>query len=128
MSYARRLKHLRSLGFKSYPEYLKSDLWKRVRARVFLEKGQNCSLCANEATQVHHNRYHRNDLIGKKLSFLVPICRRCHELIEHENGKKLKHCEVRRKYERLRKVAKIEVFTSSPPVLLSKRCAGFADR
>lgn len=80
--YRERNATLHAMGFKSYRVYLASDLWKLVRSRVFRKKGRICSLCPAPATSVHHNRYHRNDLLGKNLKFLNPICNACHEEIE----------------------------------------------
>lgn len=82
LSYASRNRNLALLGFRSYADYLKSDLWRKIRAKVFLVKGRACWICGEYATQVHHNRYHRNDLLGKRLRFLNPICGKCHETIE----------------------------------------------
>lgn len=89
-SYHSRDLALRELGFSDYREYLRSSLWKLVRTKVFRVKGRSCYLCSGFADMVHHNRYHKNDLIGKNLAFLFPICSICHERIEFSNkGKKL---------------------------------------
>lgn len=85
--YASRDFILRQMGFKSYRDYLKSDLWQKVRAQVFQEKGRICHCCGNPATSVHHNRYHRNDLTGKTLTFLFPICAICHDGVEFSKKK-----------------------------------------
>lgn len=87
-SYASRNYILKMLGFASYKEYLASDLWKSVRKKVYAAKGKNCYLCGKPATELHHNRYHKNDLIGKKLKYIHPICRGCHEDIEFRAGEK----------------------------------------
>jgi hypothetical protein len=86
--YRHRDENLKILGFASYRDYLASFLWQRVREKVFQAKGHNCLLCGRTATQVHHNRYHVNDLSGKTLRYVNPICRPCHEEIEFDGGKK----------------------------------------
>lgn len=86
--YDSRIRNLKVIGFATYAEYLASDLWKSIRVRVFASKGSTCVACPAFATQVHHNRYHKNDLLGKNLNFLVPICRTCHEVAEFDRGKK----------------------------------------
>jgi 5-methylcytosine-specific restriction endonuclease McrA len=88
MSYVTRNEWLRLLGFKSYREYLRSDLWKSIRVRVYAAKGGNCFLCGKPATELHHNRYYRTDLIGKKLRYINPVCRECHKSIEFDDGRK----------------------------------------
>lgn len=103
-SYASRSRTLNLMGFRSYAEYLKSDLWRRVRAKVFASKGRACCICGEHATQVHHNRYHRNDLLGKRLRFLNPICGRCHEGIEFlADGNKATVKQAGKAFDRLRK-------------------------
>lgn len=102
-SYASRNFYLRMLGFCSYAAYLKSDLWKKVRKRVFECKGRDCYLCGKYATQVHHNRYHKNDLTGKRLKFLNPICGECHDGIEFLAGKKASLEQAKRKFDRIRR-------------------------
>lgn len=98
-SYQNRAVVLQQLGFKSYKDYLKSDLWKKVKQKVFRKKGSYCSLCNNPATTIHHNRYHRNDLIGKKTTFLNPICHECHQKIEFSDTKKSSVREAHLKFQ-----------------------------
>lgn len=90
--YDSRDAELKSIGFANYREYLKSDLWRAIRRKVYALKGRVCHLCPNQADALHHNRYHKNDLLGKKLDFIHPICNRCHERIEFqmENGRRKK--------------------------------------
>lgn len=88
-SYAGRAYWLKVIGFSSYRQYLKSDLWKRVRGLVFQVKGRDCYLCGGFASQAHHQRYHKNDLIGKKLMFIQPLCGRCHLAIEFDGESKM---------------------------------------
>ncbi len=90
-SYVDRNHTLRQLGFASYQEYLESDLWRKVRLQVYVIKGRTCRMCLSKpATCVHHNRYHLNDLTGRKLKFLEPLCDDCHKKIEFEqDGEKI---------------------------------------
>lgn len=88
-SYEARNIFLRQLKFKDYKSYLKSRLWKKVRGKVFKKKGCACEICGNYATEIHHSRYHKNDLLGRNLKFLHPLCRDCHYSIEFDGEKKL---------------------------------------
>lgn len=87
--YKSRAVGLRAIGFASYREYLRSDLWKEIRSKVYAAKGRECYLCGEPATQLHHNRYHKNDLLGKKIRFINPVCDPCHEAIEFEGNEKV---------------------------------------
>lgn len=89
-SYQSREIHLKEIGFGSYQAYLKSDLWKKVRSAVYKAKGDRCFRCSEKAEVIHHTRYHKNDLLGKTLLFLFPVCSKCHEYIEFsKKGKKV---------------------------------------
>lgn len=84
-----RARTLFYLGFSSYKAYLKSKLWREIRKRVFAAKGRRCVLCGCKATQIHHRSYDRATLLGLILTFLEPVCKRCHEGIEFtESGRK----------------------------------------
>ena len=107
-SYEARNKFLLELKFKDYKSYLKSKLWKRVRAKVFKKKGCACEVCHAYATEIHHSRYHKNDLLGRNLKFLHPLCRECHENIEFDGEKKLSLKEAVAKQEILKGKAKKE--------------------
>lgn len=86
--YTSRNANLKRLGFACYRDYLASELWREVRKKVYAAKGRACYLCGQPATELHHNRYHKNDLVGKKLKFINPICRGCHQGIEFQEGEK----------------------------------------
>lgn len=101
--YGSRNAILLSLGFESYQAYLRSDLWKVVRAKVYAAKGRCCYLCDAPATELHHNRYHLNDLIGKRLKYINPICNSCHFKIEFKNGRKTTLGQARASFRRLRR-------------------------
>lgn len=109
MSYQTRAMALREIGFASYAEYLASDLWKSIRAKVYAIAGHDCCLCGKPATELHHNRYHRNDLLGKRLRFIKPICRSCHEGIEFDEGKKVGVDQAKKAFGRKRRALKKEL-------------------
>jgi hypothetical protein len=105
-SYESREVGLRELGFASYRAYLRSELWQRIRRQVYKLKGSLCYLCQEPATELHHNRYHVNDLSGKRLCHIQPVCRQCHESIEFQGSKKVSVSEATKAYRRKRKVAR----------------------
>lgn len=80
MDYRSRNYWLGRLGFKSYPDYLKSPTWRSIRDSIDM---RFCSCCDKPATQIHHSRYHKNDLTGKTRKNLHPICAACHHAIEY---------------------------------------------
>lgn len=88
LGYQKRNEFLKTLGYKSYYEYLKSPLWKKIRARQ-LKKHPQCKFCNKPASQVHHKIYTELNLTGKSSGYLISICRPCHQKIEtNEDGKK----------------------------------------
>jgi hypothetical protein len=56
IEYSIRSKSLISLNFKTYEDYLFSDLWKNIRID-FLNKNPFCYLCNKLALQIHHASY-----------------------------------------------------------------------
>lgn len=88
-SYASRDQYLAACRLGSYGQYLASSLWKNVRQKVFKKKGRLCVACGGVATQVHHLRYHRRDLLGQSMRYMVPICQPCHKAVEYDGTKKV---------------------------------------
>ena len=101
----KRNKILKKMGFKTYRIYLESDLWSKVRLKVFEKKGETCYLCReSHASTVHHNRYAMSDLNGGRLIGMFPLCSKCHQTIEFDqDGKKNSLPEVRRSFNMMRK-------------------------
>lgn len=69
---------LRSLGFTSYDDYIRSPLWLAIRLRVYAAKGRSCVKCGGQSEQVHHARYDKATLTGESIEFLHPVCPTCH--------------------------------------------------
>lgn len=65
-------------GKRKHDTYLKSDKWKRLRAKILERDRFLCQGCLTErATEVHHYSY---DNLGDEFAWqLVSICRKCHE-------------------------------------------------
>ncbi len=88
-TYGQRNALLVRLGYKTYSDYLQSDLWRGIRAKGFKEHGTACRLCEAETDTLHHISYGEDVLLGANLQQLVPLCRTCHTLVEvRDNGKK----------------------------------------
>jgi hypothetical protein len=102
-TYEDRNRILKTLGFSSYAEYQRSPLWAEVREKVFQQKGRKCFMCGFSATQVHHNRYHPNDFLGKRTRFLNPVCGSCHVGIEFDGERKVSLAEAKVAFQRKRK-------------------------
>ena len=61
-----------------YSEYLKSNKWKRLRARAIKRAKNKCQLCFDDKNlQVHHRTYQR--LFNESLVDLTVLCERCHK-------------------------------------------------
>lgn len=101
--YGQRNADLQKLGFRNYEEYLQSKLWAEIREATFALKGRCCTLCKEEATQVHHELYDIDVLEGRCLRYLWPICYFCHHKIEYfPNGVKREFQDVQKVFRRLR--------------------------
>jgi len=85
--YEDRKEFLSALGYTSYPEYLASDDWKKIRERK-LYKHPTCLICPNDATHVHHMSYVVAVLLGLKNELLVSLCETCHSRIEFDGKRK----------------------------------------
>ena len=97
-SYLARARNLRRLGFRSYREYLASDLWKAIRDRVLDRDCGRCAFCHFfEAVSVHHMLYDAATLRGDTLEHLKSTCGKCHLGIEFDrDGNKREMCSARR--------------------------------
>jgi 5-methylcytosine-specific restriction endonuclease McrA len=79
--YQQRAESLRTLGFSSYQDYLRSPIWRFVRGLVMKRCRGQCESCRiNRASQVHHTSYSVKVLLGHKLKRLVGVCDMCHEM------------------------------------------------
>lgn len=83
------------LGFKSYEEYLNSDIWQNFRKRYFKSRRRKHCMCCrtpNFEVELHHLTY---DRLGKeRLADVVPLCREHHEAV-HEILKQQYNNDIR---------------------------------
>lgn len=85
-SYAKRNAILKSIGYKSYAEYLRSGAWKIIRARHL--GSRQCKVCVSrQASVLHHVSYSKQVLLHGDEHLLVPLCHRCHGHIETLGGR-----------------------------------------
>ena len=76
-AYQQRNNVLLVMGFTSYAQYQRSDLWKGIRKRQLLKQPW-CTGCGGKAWQVHHLRYDKLTMMGRCSKSLVSVCGRCH--------------------------------------------------
>jgi len=96
--YGSRNKIVAKLGFANYGSYLRSKMWRNIRARVLKRDRGTCRFCSrDEASQVHHWTYTRAALCGNgDQHCLWSVCRECHQWIEvHTDGVKTTPAEMR---------------------------------
>lgn len=79
---------LKSMGYKTYANYLDSPEWTRIRGNVLLADKCSCRCCGEMATEVHHTSYDIWTLRGGCLDGLHAICRKCHKLVEFQGRNK----------------------------------------
>jgi hypothetical protein len=90
---------LKRIGFNSYAEYLKSDLWKSIRRQV-IKQSPDCFRCGKNAEHVHHRSYSFDVMIGRKNNELVSTCSICHRNAEYDElGKKKTLSEANKFYD-----------------------------
>ena len=87
--YTRRRSVLVAMGFDSYAEYLRSDLWKTIRKTVLKRDRFRCRCCRGKATEAHHREYTEESLSGLDTSTIVSVCRACHVSSEFDGIKKV---------------------------------------
>jgi hypothetical protein len=85
LGYGKRNEILKSMGFLSYGEYLKSELWQIIRNKVLQRNENKCQLCGKPAKVVHHAGYYEEQLRGDELSHLFSLCHFCHRKIEFDS-------------------------------------------
>lgn len=68
-----------------YRNYLRSDKWRRKRAKALKRAKNRCQVCSSPRDlQVHHRTYSR---IGKERAYdLIVLCEICHRLF-HDHGR-----------------------------------------
>ena len=72
-----------SLGFKSYNEYLQSDLWKEKRELILSIFNWECQKCGSKKRlEIHHKTY--ENVGNEKQRDVTVLCKKCHE--EKYNG------------------------------------------
>lgn len=74
-------KTLTKLGFETYEEYLKSDLWRSIRSDAYMSRGRFCVICSDPAECIHHASYRRDVMDGSDIKPLYPLCHKCHKRI-----------------------------------------------
>jgi hypothetical protein len=77
--WAHRDARLSELGFSSYGEFLKSDGWQRTKERFRESQMPQECICGDDDVHFHHLTYER--LGRERLSDLMPLCRRCHQMV-----------------------------------------------
>jgi len=83
--YKKICRQLNELGFKSYSEFLSSNLWKEFRAVLYKkDKPVICSICKNRSDLLflHHMTYKRM-LDPRNLRW---VCKDCHSKVHLENN------------------------------------------
>lgn len=102
-TYAARDELLRTLGFGSYAEYLRSVTWKRIRMAVLRRGRFKCQLCGRKTWTVHHVRYTRAALLGETYDDMTPLCGKCHTGVEFDrDGEKRTLVDSQKSFRRIK--------------------------
>ena len=110
-----RNKALKEMGFKSYNDYLKSDIWIKTKIVWYKAKKRkpaywgSCNLCGSKSNLVlHHMNYKFNNICKPTLVGKITLCEYCHNdfhKYSFANLKKNIHGALRmyKKYEKSKK-------------------------
>lgn len=106
--YEERDRILKEMGYCDYNEYLESALWARIRTKVLNSSGGKCRLCREPAVIVHHRNYKFLTMKGVTWrKSLIPLCNKCHYILEFDSDVKTSGSTVDAKYlEKKRKIKK----------------------
>lgn len=99
ISHDKRKYHHSKMEFKTYGDYLKSNLWKSIRNRVAKRDGGHCKCCGSKAECVHHIKYTEGSLRGTSLRYLISLCNVCHG--EVHGGCELPHGDTEKLFKML---------------------------
>src|SRR5579872_4383203 len=70
---------LKTLGFRSYGAYLRSEHWQEFKGKYFKRHKKVCFCCGVPARHLHHITYEH---LGKERQKDVkPLCRKCHKAV-----------------------------------------------
>ena len=86
--YSQRDDVLRTMGFCSYSDYLRSDLLRRIRRKALRGTGSKCEVCGDWASHVHHRDYSLATLEGRRTDNLLVVCWTCHKAMEFVGTRK----------------------------------------
>ena len=87
--YQVRANSLKELGFRTYSDYLSSDIWRTIRERIFSRDKGKCKVCSRKCHSVHHVTYNVVVMRGDDDTQLISVCRGCHKHVEFDGDKKL---------------------------------------
>ena len=77
----------KELGFKAYNDYLKSNLWFRIRQLVLERDGKCCQVCDTPSKTVHHIDYTITIMSGEGDQHeLIILCKSCHNFVEQSKN------------------------------------------
>lgn len=69
--------NLKSMGFKSYSEFLLSEWWHVKLNAIYFAKGKICELCGStRKLTIHHKTYEH--LGNEPLKDILVLCKNCH--------------------------------------------------
>jgi len=75
------MNNARAPAFITYPEYLLTDHWRRIRWAMLWLTGGRCQVCkSEESVEVHHAMPYRDCLYHERPEDLCCLCSRCHAL------------------------------------------------
>jgi hypothetical protein len=79
---------LKSLGFKSYKDYLNSELWKIIKEVVLARDVHHCRCCGATGDNVFRYTDSKAAFLGAQPELLITVCNQCLRDIYYEGRRK----------------------------------------
>ena len=84
MNFYRGVSGWKALGFSSYEDYIKSEMWIEKRKIILEERGTKCEKCGSTyCINVHHLNY--LNVGNESKEDVIVLCKSCHE--KEHNGR-----------------------------------------
>lgn len=103
-----------------YSDYLNTDYWKAVTAKVKERAGYRCQLCNSQHDLcAHHRTYDHRGSELEHLDDLVCLCRRCHCIFHgKEEGSAIQEDQRREKHTKRERLLTLKPANGQPTITL----------
>ncbi len=110
----------------TYQQYLRSDLWEKVRNKALKKHGCFCYGCSSVKTLNLHHVYYPEDINNTTEDHLVPLCFKCHSVV-HNKADLIPFTRVEQEIES-KKLEILMIFgKTKPPISFNQHAAWISE-